>query len=198
MTMRKTVLLAGIALMFGAGTASATSATEGRNTEKWSVGYQYMGLNTGGTTLFSDGASGLSSRYWINNEFGVEGNLYLLSLSDNYDNSADFEKTHVLAGTVKGMYAPVVKENSRFFLGLEAGLGRVNYEVTGDPDYTDTLWLVRPLVGAEYNFSGIPELGFNFEVGYIFTSYNADDSLVNHGSLDMSGISIGAGVHYYF
>ena len=196
MTMRKAVLLAGLALMFGAGTASAV---EGRNTEKWSVGYQYMGLNTGGTTLFSDGASGLSSRYWINNEFGVEGNIYLSSLTDkNYDHPGIEQKTNVLAGTVKGLYAPVVKENSRFFVGLEAGLGRVSYEYTGDPDYTDTLWLVRPLIGAEYNFAGIPELGFNFEVGYIFTSYSEDDSIVNHGSLDMSGISIGAGVHYYF
>jgi hypothetical protein len=193
MTMRKTVAVVALALMFGVGTASAV---EGRNTEKWSVGYQYMGLNTGGSTLFSDGASGLSSRYWINNEFGVEGNIYLSSLTHKH---TGFEQnTSVLAGTVKGLYAPVVKENSRFFLGLEAGLGRVNYEETGDPDYTDTLWLVRPLIGAEYNFAGIPELGVNFEVGYIFTSYSEDDSIVNHDTLDMSGLSIGAGVHYYF
>ncbi len=200
MSIRKAVLLAGLALMFGAGTASAA---DGRNVGKLSIGYQNMELNTADTGFFSGGASGLSSRYWINNEVGVEGNVYILS--QTHKNIYDFPsssyvegKQSVLAGTVKGLYAPVVKENSRFFVGLEAGLGRVNYEYTGDPDFTDTFWLVRPLVGAEYNFAGIPELGLNFEVGYIFTSYNEDDAIVHHQTWDMSGLSIGAGVHYYF
>jgi len=197
MSIRKAVLLAGLALMFGAGTASAT-VVEGRNTGKWSVGYQGIDLNTGSssTSFLSGIANGLSSRYWINNEVGVEGNLYLLSGSHKHTGFE--EKQSLLAGTVKGLYSPVVKENSRFYVGLEAGLGRVNYEYTGDPDHTDTFWLVRPLVGAEYNFAGIPEIGINFEVGYIFSSYSEDDTVVLHDTLDMSGISIGAGVHYFF
>ncbi len=196
MTIRKAVLLAGLALMFGAGTASAV---DGRNVGKLSVGYQGLDLSIGGSSSgFSLGgvANGLSSRYWINNEVGVEGNLYLLSGS--HEHTGFEESTSLLAGTVKGLYSPVVKENSRFYVGLEAGLGRVSYKYTGDPDYTDTLWLVRPLIGAEYNFAGIPEIGINFEVGYVFSSYNEDDTIVLHDTLDMSGISIGAGVHYYF
>jgi hypothetical protein len=193
MTMKKAVLLAGLALLFGAGTASAT---EGRNVGKLSVGYQTMELNTANSGIFSGGASGLSSRYWINNEVGVEGNIYLLSQTEKY--SGYENKRSVLAGTVKGLYSPVVKENSRFFVGLEAGLGNVNYEETGHSDATDTFWVVRPLVGAEYNFAGIPELGVNFEVGYIFSSYNEDDAFVDNTTWDMSGLSIGAGVHYYF
>jgi hypothetical protein len=194
MTMRKAVLLAGLALALGAGTASAT---EGRNIGKLSVGYQNMELNTGSTGLFSGGASGLSSRYWINNEVGVEGNIYVLSQTEK---SIGYEsKQSVLAGTVKGMFSPVVKENSRFYVGLEAGLGEVNFKETGYTEHTNSFWLVRPLVGAEYNFAGIPELGVNFEVGYIFTSYNEDDTYyADPSTWDMSGLSLGAGVHYYF
>ncbi len=206
MIMRKTVAIVALALALGAGTASASSATEGRNIGKLSIGYQGLDLNTGsGEFSISGVANGLSSRYWINNEVGIEGNLYLQSASRKYPGSYDDERS-VLAGTIKGMYAPVVKENSRFYVGLEAGLGRVHYEQNYvDPEdfhlnesYTNTLWLVRPLVGAEYNFAGIPELGVNFEVGYLFSGYDDSSDGSPSDTYDMSGISIGAGVHYFF
>ena len=198
MIMRKTVAVVALALALGAGTASA-SAVEGRNVSKFSIGYQGLDLNTGHSGFSISGvANGLSSRYWINNEVGIEGNIYLHSTSTK-PTGGDEEKTSVLAGTIKGMYAPVVKENSRFYVGLEAGLGRVHYEEIDEDDAefdssnTDSFWLVRPLIGAEYNFSGIPELGVNFEVGYLLSGYDSD-----HTTDDMSGISIGAGAHYYF
>ena len=66
------------------------------------------------------------------------------------------------------MYAPIVKENSRFYMGLNLGYGQYDVDVAGFGDMDDSFWMVGPLIGAEYCFQGLPELGFNWEVSYDF------------------------------
>lgn len=59
------------------------------------------------------------------------------------------------------------------------------------------------LVGAEWNFPSLPELGFNFEVGY---NYVIDKNSGTFASLPqeldvdlkLHGINVGAGIKYYF
>ena len=191
MTFKKGLFLAALALMLGAKTASAT---EGQNVCKFSVGYQGLGLAGGEDTGW---VNGISSRYWINSDFALEGNFYYSAWSHKDGEDGDVDDNSVVAATVKGLYAPVVKENSRFYLGLEAGLGNYHYENNYDPtdDWTDTFWLLRPMVGAEYNFPGLPEVGLNFEIGYLFSSLEDDGT---NDDYDLSGVSVGFGAHYYF
>ena len=97
---------------------------------------------------------------------------------DDYD-------VFLLAG--KLLYAPIVKENSEFYVGFEGGYGELDYEEDLD------IMFFGPLFGAEYRFQGLPELGFCWEVGYRFSEFDGDD-----GDADMDGIAVSLGVHYYF
>ncbi len=189
MSMRKAVGLAAIALMLCAGTASA----EGRNVGKLSIGYQRVDAGESGWE------DGISSRYWVNDNVGIEGNIFYNAWSYKYNDNAEVYDNSTLTGTVKVMYAPVVKENSRFYVGLEGGLGNYDYKdkLSPENDYTNTFWGVKPLIGVEYNFPGISELGLNFEVGYLFSSAK-DDPTDDHDIYDNSGVRVGLGAHYYF
>lgn len=183
------IVAAGLAVMLCARTASAV---DGPNIGKLSIGYQGIDQGEDGWT------NGLSTRYWVNSEFGLEGNIYYGAWTyHNYNYTGQVQDWSTLAGTVKGMYAPVVKENSRLYVGLEGGLGSQHYEDNDGYSSTDTFWMVRPLVGAEYNFPGLSEVGINFEVGYLFSTYSNDEDYSNF-EMDSSGISVGLGAHYYF
>ena len=180
MKMRKAVLLAGLALMFGAGTASAAP-----NAEKFGLGYQGI---FGGDIL-----QGISGRYWIDNNWGAELNVFYGTIGVQ-KNGVDVFDADLLLGTVKVLYAPVVKTNSRFYVGLEGGLGTVGSDSLEGADVS--LWTINPLIGAEYSFSDIPELGLNFEVGYKFHHVSVDAADDYDVNLDGTFVSLGA--HYYF
>lgn len=189
MKIRKAIAAAALALVFGAGTVSAT---EGPDICKFSIGYQ--GQSYGDLGLIN----GLSSRYWSSNEFGIEGNIYYGANTWKYAGGG-YDDQDLLAGAVKLMYAPVVKANSRFYVGAEGSLGRQSFSDNTGYDQSDTFWALKPLVGAEYHWAGIPEIGMNFEVGYIFDNYSVDDDYVNNlTDTDNSGISVALGAHYYF
>lgn len=102
--------------------------------------------------------------------------------------SGDAELT-VVKG--KAYLALVERKNSVFYAGASAGywvgeLGSI--DVDG--------WSIAPLVGAEWNFSDLPELGFNMEA-----SYEIDQLELDNGStvdLDISGVTISTGIIYYF
>ncbi len=206
MKMRKAVGLVVLALALGAGTASA-SVSEGRNCGKVSVGYQgqdLMGINN-----FSDTSSiglgalnGLSVRSWVTNQVGIEGNLYVGNWKNNEGDGEETNEVSVLLGTVKGLWAPVVRENSRFYVGLEVGFGSYDQQNVSGPDEGSAdngIYIVKPLIGVEYNFAGIPELGINFEVGYLFAGVHWDEQAYElDAKSTMSGTSVGLGAHYYF
>jgi len=116
---------------------------------------------------------GISGRYWATENFGGELNLFYGRAGfDVEDSGTEVFDGHgdLLLGTLKLMYSPIVKENSRFYVGLEGGIGSVNAEAD-DQDVLDgdiTVYTINPFFGAEYNFTELPELGLNFEVGYKF------------------------------
>jgi hypothetical protein len=189
MNIRKAFLAAALAFICGAGTASAT---EGPNVCKLSIGYQ--GQEYGNIGL----VNGVSSRYWASNDFGIEGNVYYGSDTWKYIGGVKDDQT-MLSGAVKLMYAPVVKANSRFYVGVEGSLGRQHYDNFETFEQTDTFWALKPLLGAEYHWAGIPEIGMNFEVGYLFDDYSVDDDHISSiTNTNNSGISVGFGAHYYF
>ncbi len=152
---------------FGSSVATAETAI--------GVGYQAMFLE--------DFIQGASIRAWFDNQWGVEGNIMQASV-DMGDEDAD---AYLLAGKV--MYCPIIRENSQFYVGFEGGFGQIDDSImdTGD---TDVL-TYGPLFGAEYRFQGLPDLGFNWEVGYRFSNFDNDDE-----DTDLNGVSVCLGVHY--
>ena len=152
------------------------------NTGQISLGYS--GMFTGSFL------QGISLRSWASKKAGFEGNMFYAHLG--VDNGEEENDASLYAFTVKGLYAPVVRENSRFYFGLEGGYGRGEVD---DEDDGLNLLLISPLIGAEYHLSGLPEIGFNWEVGYKWTRASVDGT---DGSLDISAVGTTIGAHYYF
>lgn len=143
--------------------------------EGMDIGVGYQGVFLG------DVLQGLSGRAWFD-EVGVEANLSQMKASVG-DTDADL----FLFGA-KALYAPVVKENSKFYVGLEGQFGSVDFD-GDDADITQ----FGPLFGAEYRFTELPEMGFCWEVGYRFLEADLDGY-----DLELDGISVALGLHYYF
>ncbi len=140
------------------------------------VGYQAM--------FIGDFLQGASVRGWFDNKWGLEGNVMYASVDAGSGTDADM---YFLAGKV--MYAPIIRENSQFYVGFGGGFGSIDDNLLGYGDL-DT-WVAGPLFGAEYRFQGLPDLGFNWEVGYQFANMDASG-----GDVDLNGITVSLGVHY--
>lgn len=194
MKMTKAVVAAGLAVMLGTG-----SAVAGENPMTGKFGLGYQGVFAG------DILQGISGRYWATEDFGGELNLFygnvgvdgfVPGLGDIDDGNGD-----LLLGSLKLMYSPIVKENSRFYVGIEGGIGSVSVE-ENDGDVLDgdiTVYTINPLFGAEYNFSELPELGLNFEVGYKFHSASYDENGSDDDiDVNLDGTFVSLGAHYYF
>ncbi|UZJ37165.1 hypothetical protein [Prosthecochloris sp. SCSIO W1103] len=188
--MTKALATAGLAVLLGAGSATAA---EGPNVGKVGIGPQVINMWTDYADPFS--GAGFSVRWWATNEFGVEGNVYYGTTDEEIPWGADLSSDTIL-GTIKLMYAPVVNENSRFYVGLEGGLGSSSWDENGSEVDSDDFYLIQPLIGTEFNFSEFTEVGFNFEVGYSFTG--EDDGDDSDYEYDLSGVAVGIGAHYYF
>jgi hypothetical protein len=195
--MKKVISAALLALLCGSGTALAAD-NEGCNTKKFSLGYE--GVFAG------DFLQGLSTRYWFSNNVGGELNLYYgrVGLKGDVpilgDIDADADLFHASA---KILYAPVVKQNSRFYVGLEGGIGSIgsigaeNNDVDLPGDIS--IYTISPLIGAEFRFSEIPDLCFNWEVGYKFQQISWDgDDADDEIDVNIDGTFVTLGAHYYF
>jgi hypothetical protein len=97
---------------------------------------------------------------------------------------------------LKAMYAFIVRTNSRFYAGGKFGYGRLDADIVGYDAKVDA-YVPAVFVGAEWNFPQLPELGFNFEVGYSYAILEGNDVL-DGTDLDLSGINVGMGIKYYF
>jgi len=195
MTIKKALAAGCLTLLLGTGTTSAAQIPEpvASNVGKYSLGYQ--GIFAGNVL------NGLSARYWINNKVGTELNLCYLkinvspsssnnSLLNSNDTGGNGNGSLLLA-MAKIMYSPVIKTHSRFYVGLEGGIanGNINSTSENGTEKIDGIYFINPLIGSEFNFSEIPELGFNFEVGY-------KSNIIQNISIGHTAVSIGA--HYYF
>jgi hypothetical protein len=173
-------MMAGLVLASSLALAGEESATA-KNVGQWGVGYQGV--------LVGDFLQGISARSWRTDTFGVEGSFYHAMLRMNDDNGDAFEGQLVM-GELKCLKALKVRDNSRFYAGLGVGGGTA---FTSESDEKLILYWARPLIGAEYFFQGLPELGFNFEVGY-----GVSGASVENTDLQLIGINVGLGAHYYF
>jgi len=192
--MKKTLSAALLALLCGSGTAFAADNSEAPNVRKLSLGYEGI--------LAGNVLQGVSTRYWFNNNVGGELNGYFGRLGINADNSS-YDDSHVslLMGSAKLLYAPVVKAHSRFYVGIEGGVGNVGVEVNDKdalPGVDVNVYTVSPLIGSEFYFAEMPELGLNWEVGYRFQSINVNSDSAGDVDLKLDGTFVTLGAHYYF
>lgn len=175
------VAVAMVVMFLSVGSVFAADGA-GKNFISNKVGVGYQGMVAG------DYLNGISARGWIGNNFGLEASVFYGSIDadvNGYGNVTDSDMTLFEA---KAMYAFLVKQNSRFYVGAKGGVGKLDYDIDDD-----TVWTCGAFVGSEWNFQGIPELGFNFDVGYNYIDYDDD-----HVDIKLDGIAATFGIHYYF
>lgn len=152
------------------------------NSEPSPLGVGYQGM------FFADGLmmNALSAR-WSPEPLGGQV-LVGRTTSENNNNSAE---TSVLALQGKVFYTLIQRKNSQFYAGGKFGLlfGE-STNAAGNKTDEDGL-VLGALIGTEWRFSELPEIGFNFEVGY-------DLATTDNPDVDLTGITVSLGAHYYF
>ncbi|MCK6544172.1 hypothetical protein L6Q79_16000 [bacterium] len=143
---------------------------------KFGLGYQGVFLG--------NISQGISGRYWASEKLGWEGNFFTIKISDDYADAGFY----MISG--KLLYASVKKENSRFYFGGEIGIGRASSD---DSNESLDLLLFSPIMGSEYHLQGLPEIGFNWDIGYRIHMFSIEDY-----DFDIKGTTVSLGVHYYF
>jgi len=172
--------------------------------DNYKIGVGYQGMFSGNMI------NGLSARGWFgpNTAIGVEGNLFYGSLDASVDipgdPSMDADAT-LWMFEIKAMYAFIVKANSRFYAGGKFAYGQYDAEAgddVGSYDLDGKVYIPGIFVGAEWNFPSLPEMGFNFEVGYNYVKSDLDvgytGSVRPDVDLKLQGINVGLGMKYYF
>jgi len=171
---------------------SVFAAEDGKNFIANKVGVGYQGMFAGSFL------NGISVRGWIGDRIGLEASGFYgkadLEVTGGPDISADFGMLEA-----KAMYAFIVRSNSKFYAGAKIGYG----QLTADSYGTDILdgesvWEPGVFIGSEWSFPGLPEVGFNFDIGY--TGVIFDENLPSGEDVDLQlhGVTATFGVHYYF
>lgn len=180
--------LSTLTIVLAASLASApTVAAADSLTGKTAFGFQGV--------ILGNYLNGVSARQWTNGKFGWEGNLLygnLKASAGSMDITGD-----ITALEAKGMYSLVEKTNSKMYVGAKLAYGHYKLEYDGYSLINGNLWQPGVLAGAEWCIPQLPEVGFNFEVGYNFakTKPTIGGSDVD---LKLHGTNVTFGVHYYF
>ncbi|MFO7860930.1 MAG: hypothetical protein R6U41_06885 [Desulfosalsimonas sp.] len=195
--------LIGVLLISGmllAGSAAAEEASE--SGLDWKAGLGYQGMWVGGFL------NGISARTWIEDKYGVEANYFYGDVETRtFDvDQSDTSDADLYIFELKAMYAPVVREYSRFYVGAVVSRGSFDLKNTGyffGRDFDDKIWGYGLFIGSEWHFQEFPEIGFNFDVGYKAYRYDdrytdPDDGDYFKMDLDLEGIDATVGIHYYF
>ena len=174
----------------------------GKNFISNKVGVGYQGMVAGSFL------NGISMRGWIGERVGLEANGFYGSVNTEIEEGgygkSDFDANLWLI-EAKAMFAVVSRSYSKFYVGGKMGYGQIN--ASGDSGYPmfegiDGTSFLTPgvFIGSEWSFPQLPEVGFNFDVGYSWLLY---DNKVNEDpyaymKIGLSGISATFGIHYYF
>jgi len=202
--MRKSFVSCLVAAVLMVALVAGPALAEGENYLSNRVGVGYQGMLTG------DILNGISVRGWFGNNFGLEGNLFYGNLDADVDvsgygnvGSGDADVWFV---EIKPLYAFIVKPNSRFYAGMKLGYGEADIDVKVDgtkvnidPDF----WEIGVLVGSEFSLPFMPEVAFNFDVGYNYMDTDSDVNVSGMGKisdidLDLDGVFATWGIKYYF
>lgn len=94
-------------------------------------------------------------------------------------------------------YVLVQRAHSKFYAGGKIGYTMVSADLFGGDADVDGL-TYGLLFGSEWSLDELPELGFNFDVGYDFRDWEVDAGPGGDVDLNLDGINVTFGVHYYF
>jgi len=168
-----------------------TSSAFAAEAEKYKIGVGYQGL------FFGNMINGLSVRSWLgpNTAIGLEGNISYGNAELDIDGGPEIDVDLYML-ELKAMYAFVVRTNSRFYAGGKFAYGRFDADLDSI-DAEANVYVPGVFIGAEWNFPQLPELGFNFEVGYNYAMIDGDDDL-DDVDINLQGINVGVGIKYYF
>lgn len=121
----------------------------------------------------------ISAKYWIDDHMGVQGIFGFIS-GDDYDEL-----------NIGGKFLYKIKDEDNLHLDAFGALGLTDH----DPDDADgyTGITLGGGMAMEFFLSGLPNLGFSTEIGFIFT--DKDDTSAFGTTSDTF---ITAGIHYYF
>ncbi|MDI6741840.1 MAG: hypothetical protein QMD11_03785 [Smithella sp.] len=191
------IALAVLMLFLSAGFVFAADEAE-KNFISNKVGVGYQGMVAGNFL------NGLSVRGWIGERIGLEasgfygrGSAEMEQAGYKYDIKGDLWLVEA-----KAMYALVARSYSKFYAGGKFGYGQIG--LSEAPGNIDGSSFMTPglFVGSEWSFPQLPEVGFNFDVGYSWLIYNNklsdDGDPYVYMNLNMNGISATFGIHYYF
>jgi len=171
--------------------AAPVFAADNFNANKVGVGYQGI--------MWGSMMNGLSVRGWIGPNIGLEGNVFYGHAAVSTDPGGDQGDGSLWMVNAKFMYAFVVRANSKFYGGAQFMYGQAKITPESSDSYINKMYSPGVFAGAEWCFPQLPELGFNFELGYnyLFDTTSRDN---HNGSTDIKvhGMNLGAGIHYYF
>ena len=89
----------------------------------------------------------------------------------------------------KLLYVIRSEQNMNVYAGGGLGIANIDWD-QGD---SDTAFSLSGILGVEYFFSGLPNLGFSTELGIMFRDYDDNDSVGSDADTLLT-----AGIHYYF
>jgi hypothetical protein len=194
--MKKVYLGVTALLLLFALSSSAVAADEKDLPSKITVGVGYEGMFLGNYL------QSLSVRGWVN-RFGIEADIWQANANLDLDIPVGDTDVSIWLLSGKFMFAPIVRDRSKFYVGIEGGFGFLDIDIDqGATDLSPSVTALTggPMIGAEFYLQGIPEVGFNFEVGYRFSTLSVDTDLgINDGAdVGLNGIWVTLGAHYYF
>ncbi|MCU0858432.1 MAG: hypothetical protein MUC65_08540 [Pontiellaceae bacterium] len=166
-----------IAIVLGLACALGAEEVKSNDNSVGAIGVGYQGILLG--ELFQ----GASVRY-SPNDAPIMAQLIYARLSadiEGIDIDLDLFETRLA-------YVLIQRENSKFYVGGKLGYMAADAEGGDLEGFTYGL-----LFGTEWRFTELPEIGFNFDVGYDFRNLDAEG---NDIQLNNVGISLGA--TYYF
>lgn len=135
--------------------------------------------------LAADIVHSVSARAWFEKSFGVQlGAFVAHGAADDYAGA--------FIASVRALYAPVHNYHSCLYVGLEVSYGIAFGDLRNSGE-DPSLVIFSPFFGAEFHFSEIPELGFNWDIAYRVNTLSA-------GGADfvLRGTVVSMGVHFYF
>jgi hypothetical protein len=185
------VVIAALMLLLSSGSVFAADDA-GKNFISSKIGIGYQGMVVGSFL------NGISVRGWIGDRVGLEASGFYGRVSMDYNDESEI-KADVGMIEAKAMYAFVSRNYSKFYAGGKIGVGRLGIdadtELDGSTFYTPGLF-----IGSEWSFPGLPEVGFNFDIGYSWLIYDnkVSSNPYEYINLNISGVNATFGIHYYF
>jgi hypothetical protein len=166
-----------------AGLCSVAPAFAGDNTDS-KLGFGFHGVVVG------NALNAASLRGW-SGKLGWEANALYGKLEVSPKGGSS-RKADAFGLELKGLYTLVSRSNSQLYAGAKFAYIDAKEDLSGD--LKAKVYQPGVLVGSEFCIPQLPEVRFDFEVGYNYAWTNN----VNKLDLKAHGVNVGLGIHYNF